>query len=164
MEGDTTVILNTGPSNRLVWWGELALAAEGAASGTQSGEIARILIVEDDLLVATQMEAALVDAGFEIVGIATTGREALRLAGSESPTLVVMDIRLADDRDGIDTALELFRLHGIRSIFASAHSDQEARQRARPASPLGWLQKPYTMASLTAIVRAALSEHRGQGD
>ena len=165
MEGDTTVILHAGPlSNRLAWWGELALAAEGAASGTQSGKSDRILIVEDDLLVASQMEAALVDAGFGIVGIATTGSEALRLAEAESPTLVVMDIRLADDRDGIDTALELFRLHGIRSIFASAHSDQEARQRAMPASPLGWLQKPYTMASLTTIVRAALSELRSQGD
>jgi len=165
MEGDTTEFLNTGArSNRPVWWGELALAAEGAASGTQPGEMARVLIVEDDLLIAMQMEAALVDAGFGVVGIATTGREALQLAEAESPTLVLMDIRLADDGDGIDTALELFRLHGIRSIFASAHSDQEARQRARPASPLGWLQKPYTMASLTAIVRAALSELRGQGD
>ena len=142
----------------------MALAAEGAASGTQSGKSDRILIVEDDLLVASQMEAALVDAGFGIIGIATTGREALQLAEAESPTLVVMDIRLAGDRDGIDTALELFRLHGIRCIFASAHSDQEARQRAKPASPLGWLQKPYTMASLTAIVRAALSELRSQGD
>ena len=75
-----------------------------------------------------------------------------------------MDIRLAGDRDGIDTALELFRLHGIRCIFASAYSDQEARRRAAPAAPLGWLQKPYTMASLTAKVRAAVSELRSRRD
>ena len=73
-----------------------------------------------------------------------------------------MDIRLAGDRDGIDTALELFRSHGIRCIFASAYSDQEAQRRAAPAAPLGWLQKPYTMASLTAKVRAALSELRSR--
>jgi two-component system, response regulator PdtaR len=161
MEGDTTVILNTGPlSNRPVWWRELALAVEGAGSGAQSGERDRILIVEDDLLVASQMEAALADAGFGISGVATTASEALQLAEAESPTLVVMDIRLADDGDGVNTALELFRLHGIRCIFASAHSDQEARQRAAPACPLGWLQKPYTMASLTDTVRAAFSELR----
>ena len=118
----------------------------------------RILIVEDDLLIASQMEEALTEAGFQIAGNASTGEEALQLAGSQSPTLVVMDIRLAGDRDGIETALELFRSHGIRCIFASAYSDQEAQRRAAPAAPLGWLQKPYTMASLTDKVRAALSE------
>lgn len=162
MQGDTAVV--TLLSNRPVWWGELVLAADVAASGTQSGKSDGILIVEDDLLVASEMEAALGDAGFEVIGIATTGREALQLAAADTPTLVVMDIRLAGDRDGIDTALELFRLHGTRCIFASAHSDKEARQRAKPASPLGWLQKPYTMASLTDIVRAALGELRSQGD
>ena len=108
------------------------------------------------------MEAALTDAGFEVTGTASTGKEALHLAETQSPTLVVMDIRLTGDRDGIDTALELFRSHGIRCIFASAYSDQEARRRAAPANPLGWLQKPYTMASLTAVVRAALSELRSR--
>ena len=54
----------------------------------------RILIVEDDVLIASQMEAALTDEGFEIAGIASTGKEALQLAEAQSPTLVVMDIRL----------------------------------------------------------------------
>ena len=75
-----------------------------------------------------------------------------------------MDIRLAGARDGIDTAFELFRLHNIRCIFASAYSDHEARQRAAPALPLGWLQKPYTMGSLTAAVREAVSELRNRHD
>jgi len=56
----------------------------------------------------------------------------------------------------------LFRSQGIRCIFASAHSDQDSRLRAQPAAPLGWLQKPYTMASLTAMVRAAVRELRSQ--
>ena len=94
-------------------------------------------------------------------GTASTGTEALQLAEALSPTLVVMDIRLAGDRDGIDTALELFRSHGIRCVFASAYSDQDAQRRAAPAAPLGWLQKPYTMASLTATVHEAVRElHR----
>ncbi len=122
----------------------------------------RILIVEDDVLIASQMEAALADEGFKIAGIASSGEEALELAEAQSPTLVVMDIRLAGEQDGIDTALELFRLHGIRSIFASAHSDDDTRRRAAPAAPLGWLQKPYMMASLTAMVRAALKELRNR--
>jgi DNA-binding NarL/FixJ family response regulator len=74
--------------------------------------------------------------------------------------LAVVDIRLAGDMNGIDTALALFRSHGIRCVFASAFSDEEARRRAAPAAPLGWLQKPYTMMSLTAMVRAAANELR----
>jgi DNA-binding response OmpR family regulator len=134
-----------------------APAADGAVSG---GTDERILIVEDDVLIASQMEAALAEDGFEIAGVASTGNEAFQLAKAQSPTLVVMDIRLAGDQDGIDAALELFRAHGIRCIFASAHSDEDTRRRAAPAAPLGWLQKPYTMASLTAMVRAAFKELR----
>lgn len=151
-------------SNPAHWSGHSAPAAEGGASETQSENSDRILIVEDDFLIASQMEAALTEAGFQIAGTVSTGKEALQLAQSQSPTLVVMDIRLAGDRDGIDTALELFRSHGIRCIFASAYSDQEAQRRAAPAHPLGWLQKPYTMASLTAKVRAAVNELRGRPD
>jgi two-component system, response regulator PdtaR len=125
------------------------------ASHDQSRKSHRILIIEDDLLIATQIEAALTEAGFDVIGVLTTGEEALRKAEAERPDLAIVDIRLAGDRDGVDTALELFRSHGIRCIFASAYSDQEARRRAEVASPLGWLQKPYTMKALTDIVDAA---------
>lgn len=165
MQGDITVFPSPGPlSSPSLWRRHSAPAAEGGASGTQPGTIDRILIVEDDLLVASEMEAALIDAGFEVAGTASNSEEALRLAEAHSPSLAVLDIRIAGDRDGIDTALELFRSHGIRCIFASAYSDQEAQRRAAPAAPLGWLQKPYTMASLTAKVREALRELCGRPD
>lgn len=151
------------PSSSPHWSRELVLAPDDRlASETQSDNSERILIVEDDLLVATEMEATLCDAGFVVVGIATTGKEALQLARTECPILAVMDIRIAGDRDGIDTAFELFRSQGIRCIFASAHSDHDSRLRAQPAAPLGWLQKPYTMASLTEMVRGAVGELRGR--
>ncbi len=146
------------------WPQEPVLAPDERAVSEQSESGDRILIVEDDVLVASEMEVTLSGAGFEIVGIAASGKEALLLAGAESPALAVMDIRIAGDRDGIDTALELFRLHGLRCIFASAHSDRDSRLRAEPAAPLGWLQKPYSMASLTAMVRAALHELRSKPD
>jgi DNA-binding response OmpR family regulator len=160
MQSDIATPSLSSLSIRSHWSGHSAPAAEGGPSATRSENVDRILIVEDDLLVASQMEAALAEAGFEIVGTASTGEEALQLAHAQSPTLVVMDIRLGGDRDGIDTALELFGSHGIRCIFASAFSDQDAQRRAAPAAPLGWLQKPYTMASLMAVVRAAVTELR----
>lgn len=165
MPPDIIVVPSRGPlSSPLGWWGYTASAVEGAGSGTQLGKGERILVVEDDLLVASQMEAALSDAGFDVVGTAMTREEALRQAEAQSPAVVVMDIHLPGDGDGIDAALELFRLHGIRCIFASAFSDHEAQRRAAPAAPLGWLQKPYAMASLTAMVRAAVSELRSRRD
>lgn len=120
----------------------------------------RIFIIEDDLLVASEMEGALADAGFEVIGIVPTGQEAIEMARTQAPDLAVVDIRLAGDRDGVDTALELFREHGIRCVFASAYSDVDARQRAEAAAPLGWLQKPYTMASLSEVVQAAVRQLR----
>lgn len=135
---------------------------DAARSGDRPAEAARILIVEDDYLVASEMEAALSQAGFAIAGLASSAEEALRLVAGQHPALVVMDIRLDGPRDGIDTALELFATRGIRCIFATAHHNPDARARASPANPLAWLPKPYTMPSLVEVVRRALADLRGE--
>jgi DNA-binding NarL/FixJ family response regulator len=128
----------------------------GEASETEQGKT-RILVVEDDFLIALQTEAALTDAGFEVIGSATTAEEAIALATAQQPCLAVMDIRLASERDGIDAASQLFKEFGIRCIFATAHDDPHTRRRAEPYAPLGWLAKPYTMTSLVTLVVEALS-------
>lgn len=122
---------------------------------------ARILVVEDDFLIAMQTESALSAAGFHVIGTAATAEEAVALAEKERPMLAVMDIRLASKRDGIDAARELYQELDIRCIFATAHDDESTRRRAAPYSPLGWLAKPYTTASLIALVAAAV---RGDKD
>lgn len=124
-------------------------------------EPARILVVEDDFLIAMQTESALAAAGFHVIGTAATAEEAVALAEKERPVLAVMDIRLASKRDGIDAARELYEALDIRCIFATAHDDESTRQRAAPYAPLGWLAKPYTTASLVALVTAAV---RGSKD
>jgi CheY-like chemotaxis protein len=119
---------------------------------------APILVVEDDFLVAMQIEAALTEAGFTLSGTAASGEEALAMVAAVRPALVLMDIRLAGAMDGVDAALMLFRDYGIRCIFATAHHDPEVRRRAAPAEPLGWLQKPYTMPALLEAVRHGLAD------
>ena len=99
-------------------------------------------------------------AGFEIAGVVNSADEAERVALSERPDLVVMDVRLVGKRDGIDAAIEIYRNAGIRSIFATAHADARTRNRAEAAKPLGWLAKPYGMESLAALVRDAVTEIR----
>jgi DNA-binding NarL/FixJ family response regulator len=117
---------------------------------------ARILLVEDDFLVGMEVEAGLVEGGFEVIGPAVTAEEAVSLAEQHRPILVVMDIRLAGDRDGVDAALEIYRRLGIRSVFASAHGDRATRARASAASPAGWIDKPYRVPTLLAALRKAL--------
>lgn len=135
-----------------------AAFAPGDSTGpTAAAQSNRVLIVEDDFLVAMQVEAALIEAGFEVAGIATSAESAVELATTQRPALAIMDIRLAGGRDGIDVAVQLFQDHRIQCIFATAHRDPEAQRRAQPAAPLGWLQKPYSMETLVAMVRRALS-------
>lgn len=115
-----------------------------------------ILIVEDDFLIAMQAEAALQEAGFDVTGIAISAEEALTMARERRPGLVIMDIHLAGRRDGVEAAGDLFLELGLRCVFATAHDDQLIRSRAEPFAPLGWLSKPYTMASLVGLVRQTL--------
>jgi DNA-binding NarL/FixJ family response regulator len=134
--------------------------ARGDATGASasSEKAPRILVVEDDFLVSAEIEAVLTAAGFEVVAVATSADEAVRLAGAENPRVVVMDVRLDGGRDGVDAAIEIFESLGIRSVFTTAYHDGETRRRAAPATPLGWLAKPYTMESLVVALRAALRE------
>ncbi|WP_260691413.1 response regulator [Rhizobium laguerreae] len=128
-------------------------SSEQAAGG---GFPIRILIVEDEFLIALELEYRLRDAGFEVIGIAATAGEALSIATSDRPALAIMDIRLADRTDGIQAAIELHATLGVRSIFASAHADPETRKRAAAASPIGWLQKPYPAEALINLIRQYL--------
>ena len=129
-------------------------------TGAAKGQVkpARIMIAEDDYLIASEMEGALRDAGFEVVGVAASAKEAVELASVHRPLLVVMDIRLSGQRDGVDAAIDLFSLHGIRCVFATAHPTPETQARAKPATPLAWVSKPYTMPSLIEAVRKAVRD------
>ena len=135
---------------------------DAAGMAKEPATPARILIVEDDFLVAIDVETALLDAGFNVVGIAESADRAVEFAALQKPALILMDIRLAGGGDGIDAAIRIYREHGIRCVFASAHTDTIARSRAELAQPLGWLQKPYTMGGLVDAVKQALSNKSDQ--
>jgi two-component system, response regulator PdtaR len=126
--------------------------------GDDMSDSAKILIVEDDYLAASEIEDVLREAGYEIVGIVDSAPAAVKLARSETPTLIIMDIRLIGRADGVDAALEIFRDTGIRCIFATAHCDAGVRARAQAADPLGWLPKPYAPHALIAMVRHAVAK------
>jgi DNA-binding NarL/FixJ family response regulator len=136
---------------------------DDAAYGASTGR-GRVLIVEDEYFVALNAEYALSDAGFAVVGHAATAEAAIHLAAVHCPDIVVMDIRLAGPRDGIDAAAEIHKTLGIPSLFASAHSDSDTRRRAKATQAcIGWLAKPYSAAQLEAAVRDAVAGARRKG-
>src|SRR5215210_2827496 len=100
----------------------LAAPGEGGGSGASSNRV-RILIVEDDYFVATNLEYRLKEAGYEVVGVAVSADDAERMTREMRPTLAIMDIRLAGKSDGVEAAVRLRKLYGVPSIFASAHGD-----------------------------------------
>jgi CheY-like chemotaxis protein len=126
----------------------------GSAS-TRPARQRRILIVEDDYLVALQFEHTLTEAGYVVVDIASTAAEAVQLMRDHEAELVLMDVRLAGPHDGIHAATEILDRFGTRSIFVSALTDPEIRARANSARPLAWLAKPVRDDNLLTAVDAA---------
>lgn len=103
-----------------------------------------------------ELQETLARGGFDVVGLAGDGDSAVRLAGELAPSLVLMDIRLAAGGDGIESAIRILDLYGIRSLFVSGHLDAATRRRAESARPLAILDKPVPPADLLQVVTAAL--------
>ena len=114
-----------------------------------------LIIVEDDFIVASDLEHELRAAGYDVLGVATTSQEAIGLARDNRPAIAIVDIRLADGTDGVDAAIQLYRELNVRSIFATAHIDAITQKRAEPSFPLGWVAKPYLAYSIVEMLRKA---------
>lgn len=119
-------------------------------------EDTRILIVEDDGLIAFDMATRLEELGYGDVSVAATGADAIRQAEDMRPHLVFMDITLKGDMDGIEAAEIIHDRFGSRIVYVTAHSDPSVRNRAMATSPAGYILKPYTTADLICAVRRAL--------
>lgn len=131
--------------------------AGSQSTGADKHAGGRILVVEDDWFAGMDMEAALDQAGYDVMGVVMSAEEAIESAGESRPDLVLMDVRLVGARDGVDAALEIARRFGIRCLFVTAFVDPALKARAEPARPLGWLTKPISGETLVAAVRDALA-------
>jgi DNA-binding response OmpR family regulator len=88
-------------------------------------------------------------------------RMRLLVALADKPDIIIMDVRLAGAGDGIAAACEILARTGIRSIFATAHADEETRARGSVACPVAWLEKPFGVESVLQAVRLAFQD-RGE--
>lgn len=115
----------------------------------------KVMIVEDDALVAMGVQLTLSELGHEVVGIAASEMEALALAQVERPQLALMDIRLRGANDGVQVAQRLWQELRVRCIFLSAYADEQTMERVAQTRPLGFVQKPYSAQQLKTALEQA---------
>ena len=119
----------------------------------------RILIVEDESLVALDLAHSLYDLGFDVLDTVATGSDALRAAAEHRPDLALVDIRIQGDQDGIDTAAVLRRRFHLPVVYLTAHADDKTLERAVRTEPYGYLLKPFNPKELKSVMEVALYKH-----
>jgi DNA-binding NarL/FixJ family response regulator len=115
----------------------------------------RIMVVEDDALIALDIASLLEDMGHEVCAEAADACTAWELAEEETPDLALVDIRLARNTDGGKLARKLYEQLGVRSLFISGSITDDFRQAMAAINPIGFLGKPVTRRTLTAALQAA---------
>jgi PAS domain S-box-containing protein len=121
---------------------------------------ASILIVEDESIVALDIQGRLQGLGYTVVGLAASGQEALNAVDSLHPDLVLMDIQLKGPLDGIETVLHLKNKADVPVIYLTAFADETTLQRAKVTESFGYLIKPFEQRELVATIETALYKHR----
>lgn len=119
----------------------------------------KLLIVEDEEIVAFDIESTLHNLGYEICAVVASGEEAIASASASVPDLVLMDIMLKGSMDGIQAAAEIQKLFNIPIIYLSAYGDTNTIERARLTEPFGYLVKPFEEKELHIAIEIALARH-----
>jgi len=119
----------------------------------------RILVVEDEAIVAMGIKQKLEDLGHQVVDIAYTGEDAVQTALETKPDLILMDIVLKGNVDGIEAAAKIRNQLDIPVIYLTAYSDEEVLERARTTEPYGYIIKPFKKTELNANIEMALYKH-----
>lgn len=121
-----------------------------------------ILIVEDEALIAMELHDRLTRLGYKVTGTAARGERALEQLAGNVPDVVLMDINLAGQLNGIETAARLRETHDLPVVFLTAYSDDELLQKAGETQPSGFLVKPFEERELHATIQVALYKHAAE--
>ena len=119
-------------------------------------EKAKILIVEDEAIIAMEVESQLQSLGYEVTSVVDTGEKAIKKAETDKPDLILMDIRIKGKMDGIDTAEVIQKQFEIPIIFITAFADEKEVDRAKNTLPLAYLLKPIQYRELKVATELAL--------
>jgi len=120
----------------------------------------RILVVEDEAIVAMVIKRRLKDLGYIVSGIASTGKDAIIKVEGTFPDLVLMDIRLKGDMDGIEATKTIKDRFSLPVVYLTAHSDDVTFKKAKETDPDGYILKPFTEKDLSTTIEIALHKFR----
>ncbi|HSJ52714.1 MAG TPA: PAS domain S-box protein [Anaerolineae bacterium] len=122
--------------------------------------VPRILIVEDNAIVGHHLQDTLLEMGYETCGILFSGQDAVGQALVLAPDLVLMDIKLQGEMDGVEAAGQIRAEYDIPVVYLTGHSDDATLQRAKGTEPFGYLLKPFDERELRSAIEMALYKHR----
>lgn len=123
-----------------------------------------ILIVEDESLVAKDIQHCLKKLGYNVVAISGTGEEAVQLAEQHKPDLVLMDIMLKGEMSGIDAANEIKEKYNLPVIFLTAYADEATLSKAKVTEPYGYIIKPFKEIDLHTSIEMAIYKHQKESE
>jgi len=127
--------------------------------GIPPSETIQILIVEDEYVIAANLQENLETLGYDVLGIASSATEAIATAGALRPDLVLMDIRLQGEMDGVQAADQIWTQLQIPVIYVTGHSDKSTLDRAKITCPFGYILKPVKSKELYVAIETALSHY-----
>lgn len=119
---------------------------------------AKILIVEDELIPAANIARNLKKKGYTVMTLMKSGQAALELIAQDPPDLVLMDIHLQGEMDGIETVQAMMKHYKIPVIYLTAYSDPTTLERAQKTQPYGYLVKPFNIQKIYEMIEAALHQ------
>lgn len=122
----------------------------------------RILVVEDEQLVAEDLRETLEILGYEVAGLAVSGEDAIAKVASTRPQLVLMDIRLEGAMDGIEASHIIQTDFQLPVIYLTANADRATLERVKQSEPFGYLMKPFSEKSLATTIEIAISRHQAE--
>jgi len=119
----------------------------------------RALIVEDEILIAEELSERLSRLGFAVIAAVDTGEEGIAIATRERPDLVLMDIRLKGEKDGIQAAKDIRQQVDVPIVYVTAYSDRRTVDRAKGTEYDGYLLKPFHRRELESTIEVAMKRH-----
>jgi two-component system response regulator LytT len=123
-----------------------------------------ILVVEDESIVAKDIQVCLKRLGYDVVGVVSSGEDAVEKARELDPDLVMMDIMLKGEMSGIDAANEIRRRKDIPVIFLTAYTDRDTVDKAKESEPYGYIIKPFKEIDIQTAIEIALYKHSKESE
>jgi len=112
----------------------------------------RILVVEDEFIIARAIENSLEMMGYSVIDVVSSGKRAIEKTESKKPDLILMDIKLQGEMDGIEAACQIRSRFNVPVIFLTAYSDEYLKERANKTDPVGYIIKPFKNQALKSAI------------